>query len=113
MTERLEIRGLPRAFHEILVLAGLREGPKHGYQVALDIEERSGGAFEVGHGTLYPILHQMEEAGLIDGRWSREGGRRRKEYEITPAGQVHLEARTEAWRALQERLDRFVDATAA
>lgn len=108
MNEALEVQGLPRALHEILVLGALRDRAAHGYQIALDIEERSGGAFAVSHGTLYPILHELEEEGLIHGRWSRTGGRRRKEYEITDAGRSHLEFRTEAWRALHEQLSRFL-----
>lgn len=108
MNEAIEVQGLPRALHEILVLAALRDRTAHGYQIALDIEERSGGAFAVSHGTLYPILHELEEEELIRGRWSRTGGRRRKEYEITDAGRSHLESRTEAWRALHEHLSRFL-----
>lgn len=57
----------------------------HDYQIALDVEERSDGAFELQHGTLNPILHGLEDEGLIEGTWSEEGRRRRP-----PHGSVRL-----------------------
>lgn len=92
MTEPVDIQTLGRAIHEVLILAVLRDGPKHGYQIALDVEERTEGAYQFQHGTLYPILHRLERAGRITGRWDRSSGRRRKEYELTDDGRGHLGA---------------------
>src|SRR5690606_39016533 len=79
----LEAQALAKTIHELLVLATLRDGDKHGYQIALDVEERSEGAFVFQHGTLYPILHRLEAEKLIRGRWSGgEGQRRRKVYAL-------------------------------
>ena len=85
----VDTRSLGKRVNELLVLATLREGPKHGYQIALEVEERSDGTFELQHGTLYPILHRLEEEGVIDGSWS-EDGRRRKEYRLTRSGRKRL-----------------------
>lgn len=105
-----EIQGLARGCHEILILATLSRGAKHGYQIALEIEERSDGFFTFRHGTLYPILHQMEKEGWIDGSWEgRRGGRRRKAYRLTESGRRRLAERTEAWRALDRHLIRYVE----
>src|SRR5690606_14842863 len=83
----LEAQALAKTIHELLVLAALRDGDKHGYQIALDVEERSEGAFVFQHGTLYPILHRLEAEKLIRGQWSGgEGQRRRKVYALTAAG---------------------------
>ena len=96
MSERtFEIQGFARDLHELLVLSALREQPKHGYQIALDIEGRSNGLFRFQHGTLYPILHRLEGAGLIRGSWDRSGGRRRKVYALTAAGARHLSGETD------------------
>jgi PadR family transcriptional regulator, regulatory protein PadR len=92
MTEPLDIQAFAKALHEILVLACVRDGPRHGYQIALELEERSRGLFVLTHGTLYPILHRLEGAGALRGRWSTEGGRRRKAYSLTPVGRAKLEA---------------------
>lgn len=109
MVEPLEVQGLARSLHETLILAVLRDGARHGYQIALDIEERSGGFFSFNHGTLYPILHHLEKEGLIDGRWEAgEGRRRRKEYALSAGGRARLGERAGEWGALWERLVPFL-----
>jgi PadR family transcriptional regulator, regulatory protein PadR len=94
MSESVDIQGLARGINELLLLSTLRQGSKHGYQIALDVESESGGVFVFQHGTLYPILHRLESDGLIRGAWSREGGRRRKVYALTASGRRHLEGET-------------------
>lgn len=86
-----DAQGFARDIHELLVLATLRDGAKHGYQIALDVEEESNGLFRFRHGTLYPILHRLDREGMISGGWSTDGGRRRKVYVVTPAGRRRLE----------------------
>ena len=88
----LEPQNLTRACHEALLLTALAGGPRHGYQLVLDIESRSAGRFRFNHGTLYPILHKLEKDGLIRGDWdSSGGGRKRKCYTLTDAGGAHAE----------------------
>lgn len=89
-----DVQGFARGIHELLVLSALREGPRHGYQIALDVEEDSNGLFRFRHGTLYPILHRLEDQGLIRGSWSSGQGRRKKVYAITAAGERHLSGET-------------------
>ncbi len=100
----VEMQTLLRDVNELLVLSCLREGPKHGYQIALDVEADSGGMFSLQHGTLYPILHRLEKAGLIAGEWSRGGGRRRKEYTLTTRGVAALEGRSRTLGDIVARL---------
>lgn len=86
-----DVQGFARDINVLLVLSTLRGGPKHGYQIALDVETESNGLFRFRHGTLYPILHRLEGEGLVRGDWSREGGgRKRKEYVLTAKGERHL-----------------------
>ena len=82
---------LSKQINELMVLAVLEHGPAHGYQIALSVEERTGGTFTFQHGTLYPILHRMEGEGHLRGTWHGEG-RRRKTYRITSAGRAKLKA---------------------
>ena len=96
----VEIQGLAKSCNEALILAVLREGPKHGYQLALDIEQRGGGRFRFHHGTLYPILHKLEKEGLIRGTWTDEGPRRkRKSYALTAKGRRYAREQIREWRA--------------
>lgn len=47
------------------ILVALTEGPRHGYGVLQEIEERTDGAFKVGAGSMYRSLRQLVEAGLV------------------------------------------------
>jgi DNA-binding PadR family transcriptional regulator len=110
----IETQQLARTLNQILALAVLRSGPQHGYQIALEIEEQSAGAFHLLHGTLYPILHGLEKEGLIDGEWDAGAGRRRRKiYALTAAGREHLRERVAGWDELHERLSAFLAASAA
>jgi PadR family transcriptional regulator, regulatory protein PadR len=105
---------LTRSLNEILILASLQTGMRHGYQIAVDIEELSDGYFSFTHGTLYPILHQLEKEGLVDGEWESGGSRRRrKNYVLTSRGRTYLGERLAAWSELYECLSAFVVASAA
>jgi DNA-binding PadR family transcriptional regulator len=69
-----------------LVLLALADAPKHGYEIATHLEERTDGFFRLSFGALYPILHQLEKEGHVTGKW--EG--RRKMYALTAAGRRAL-----------------------
>jgi PadR family transcriptional regulator PadR len=105
----LDPQTLARSCHEALILAALAEGPRHGYQLALEIEDRSEGSFRFNHGTLYPILHKLESSGLIDGTWAEpEGKRKRRQYELTDAGEKHLDQLRSAWASFFESLFKVI-----
>ena len=98
--QELEIKNLARSGNEALILATVAAGPRHGYQLALEIEERSGGSFRFNHGTLYPILHDLEARGFITGSWTEPAGkRRRRQYALTKKGQAHLAELRRSWEA--------------
>lgn len=75
-----------------------REGEAYGYEIARALAEASGGRFRPGQGTLYPSLHDLEEAGQVSARWAKVGGRRRKYYRLTAAGRRTLAARRAEWK---------------
>lgn len=106
---RVEVQNLTKSCNESLILAVLACGPKHGYQLALEIEERSQGYFRFNHGTLYPILHKLEKDGLIRGAWSEEGPRRkRKSYRLTAKGQRYLDSQVDGWARFFGRFTQIV-----
>src|ERR1035441_5537522 len=69
------------------ILAVLGEGPRNGYQIMSEIEERSGGAWRPSPGAVYPALSQLADEGLIAGEES--GGRRT--FSLTEAGRAYVE----------------------
>jgi PadR family transcriptional regulator PadR len=83
---------------DVLLLATLEEGPRHGYAVKEALCEGSGGRFDLPTGTVYPALHRLEAAGLISGAWSVADGRRRRTYRLTEAGQRRLAGDRANWR---------------
>ena len=72
---------------DMIVLAALAAGPAHGYAVIEAIRRKSGGAFDLPEGTIYPVLHRLENARLLSSRWvTAESGRRRRVYSLTRRG---------------------------
>jgi DNA-binding PadR family transcriptional regulator len=80
------------------ILALLREGPRNGYQIMSEIEERSGGAWRPSPGAVYPALSQLADEGLIAGEES--SGRRT--FSLTEAGREYVEQNPEMARGAWE-----------
>ena len=94
-------RELLKGTTETLILAVLRDNPGHGYELVDRLRRRSEGIFELGEGTLYPLLYKLEDQGLISGKWEMATGERRKRvYRITPRGRKQLARRSEEWTSL-------------
>lgn len=82
---------------DLLVLAALEAEPSHGYGIIQALRDRSHGAFDLPEGTVYPVLHRLEEQGWLASRWKRVQGRRRREYRLTAAGRRALRRRRDEW----------------
>ncbi|MGN6379611.1 MAG: PadR family transcriptional regulator [Gaiellales bacterium] len=66
------------------ILALLAEQPMHGYQIMQELLERSGGAWRVSPGSVYPTLAQLEDEELIQAE--QQGGKR--VFSLTDAGRA-------------------------
>jgi PadR family transcriptional regulator PadR len=95
---------------DVLLLAALEAGPRHGYAVKEALREGSGGRFDLPTGTVYPALHRLEDAGLIAGSWSTVDGRRRRTYQLTTAGQRRLHADRSNWREFAAAITTLLEA---
>src|SRR5215469_15701539 len=80
------------------ILALLREGPRNGYQIMTEIEERSGGAWRPSPGAVYPALQQLADEGLIEAEES--SGRRA--FRLTDEGRRYVEENPEMARGAWE-----------
>ena len=94
---------------DVLLLAALEDGPRHGYAVKEALREGSGGRFDLPTGTIYPALHRLEGAGLIAGSWSTVDGRRRRTYCLTAAGARRLHADRGNWHAFAAAINAVLE----
>lgn len=94
---------------DVLLLAALEDGPRHGYAVKEALRDGSGGRFDLPTGTVYPALHRLEAAGLIAGSWSTVDGRRRRSYQLTSAGQRRLQDDRGNWREFAAAINALVE----
>ena len=74
---------------DIIILRLLRANPRWGYEVNIAIRDKY--KVYLSAGTLYPLLHSLEEDGYIQGEWESEKGRGRRIYKITESGMTFLE----------------------
>ncbi|HUC86363.1 MAG TPA: helix-turn-helix transcriptional regulator [Candidatus Acidoferrales bacterium] len=89
---------LVAASAEPLILALLDRGESYGYAIIQEIKARSGGKLQWTDGMLYPVLHRMEQRGLIKSRWGEsETGRKRKYYSVKQDGKKAMAKHQEQW----------------
>lgn len=92
----------------LLVLRLLETENMYGYEMIKDLKERSEGVFELKEGTLYPILHSLEESGLIDSYWDESTAKKRKYYTITKEGRKYLKAQKEEWKIFSKGVNQVM-----
>jgi PadR family transcriptional regulator, regulatory protein PadR len=92
-----------------MLLAVLEDGPRHGYAVMEVLRAGSGGRFDLPTGTIYPALHRLERAGLVQTTWTEASGRRRRLYELTPAGRRALDTERGSWREFSAAVTAMLD----
>jgi len=84
-------RGRRRGNVRAAILLLLEEGPRNGYQVMQEIEQRSEGAWRPSPGSVYPAFQLLADEGLIHGE-ARDGG---NVFELTDAGRTYLDENRE------------------
>ena len=91
----------------LLVLKLLEDGDKYGYQMTSELRQRSEDVFHLKAGTLYPLLHSLEEKGLVTA-YEREAaaGKPRRYYHLTKAGEAALREKETAWHTYADAVGR-------
>jgi PadR family transcriptional regulator, regulatory protein PadR len=75
----------------LLVLHFMKQGPSYGNQLMERISSVTEGVLSVNPNTMYPLLRQLEERGLIEGSWEHPERRSRRYYSLTDAGEQEYE----------------------
>lgn len=93
----------------ILILSLLEREDMYGYQLVQRLALISGNVFELKEGTLYPMLHGLENEGNIEAYWvDSEAGRRRRYYRITEAGRALLGEKKKEWQIYSGAVNRVI-----
>jgi PadR family transcriptional regulator PadR len=95
----------------LLVLKTLALEPRHGVGVADRIKQTTRGTFQVSPGSLFPVLHRLEQENFIAGEWSvTPEGRRARYYRITAAGERRLAAEKKQWARVSLAIAQVLEA---
>jgi len=94
-TQGRDIKDLIRIRLKLLVLTLLAIKPSHGYELSKAIEEITLGAVRAGPGSLYPLLRELQEEGLVEEREEADGKRVKRVYALSERG----------WRVLADTLE--------
>jgi PadR family transcriptional regulator PadR len=96
MTDRFQ-RDLVRGSLDLIVLSVLSSGKKYGYLIQKEVREARPAGVAGAAGTLNPLLHGVEDDGLVRSTWDDTTGRQRKWYEITARGTKALNTQAQDW----------------
>lgn len=99
-------RELLKGSTDLLVLSVLENETMYGYQMIKQLKSEN--VFEFQEGTLYPILHKLEEKGWITSYWDEVAGKKRKYYAITENGKKHLKSKKEEWQLFSTNVNKVI-----
>lgn len=101
-------KGYMSGSSRLLVLSLLNEKPYYGYELIKELKARSNNVFDMKEGTLYPILHKLENDNFIISSNQEVGGRVRKVYSITPKGAKMFVKEKEDWSEFSVAVNRVI-----
>lgn len=94
--------------NSMLLMKLLEEKDMYGYEMIETLRERSMNVFSLKAGTLYPILHKLEEQGYVETYEEEIGGKTRKYYTLTKAGKKQLQVKKEEWEEYSQAVGRVI-----
>jgi DNA-binding PadR family transcriptional regulator len=93
----------------LLVLHFIADGPSYGNQLMERISAVTAGVLSVNPNTMYPLLRQLEERGLIEGSWEHPERRSRRYYSLTAAGRDEFDRLVRDVRPFLDSVARSID----
>ena len=91
-------RSLASGSTMMLLLKLLETKDMYGYEMIETLREKSENVFELKAGTLYPLLHTMEEKEYVNCYELELAGKTRKYYSLTKEGKKQLRVKEEEWK---------------
>lgn len=94
----------------MLVLSLLKDSDKYGYEMITELAKRSDDTFHLKEGTLYPLLHTMEQNHYVKS-YIKEAptGRSRRYYKITKSGLNYLEKKRDEWLYFTDKVNMVLE----
>ncbi|MCQ2462331.1 MAG: PadR family transcriptional regulator [Clostridia bacterium] len=99
---------LAKGSNALIVLSVLARNDMYGYQIIKTIENMSEDVFVMNEGTLYPILHALEQEECLTSYWCEAEGRRRKYYKITEKGLKRFSEKEKEWRVFSSAVGKVL-----
>ena len=94
----------------MLVLKLLETKDMYGYQIIEELSQKSENIFNLKTGTLYPLLHGLENDGMVDSYDENAGNQRtRKYYRLTSKGKGLLAKKQQEWTACTSAVSRVMN----
>ena len=81
----------------MMLMRLLESKDMYGYEMIETLRGKSDNVFELKAGTLYPLLHSLEEKGFLSSYEDDATGKKRKYYHLTAAGRKQLSQKKEEW----------------
>ena len=81
----------------------------YGYQMTQMVKEITKGELNITEGALYPLLHKLEEQGIVETETEMNGNRMRKYYSLTKAGKKQTSIAMDEMKTFMQSLEYIVN----
>ncbi|MBP5308101.1 MAG: helix-turn-helix transcriptional regulator [Clostridia bacterium] len=99
---------LIRGHIDTIILRSLYDGDKNGNEICLDIDDKSGGQYEIKQPTLYSALKRLETSGFVKSYWASGDVGRRRYYKLTDDGKQICEDNFNSWIHSRNIIDKLI-----
>lgn len=105
-----ESKNLLSGYTTMLILRLLDDKDMYGYQMIDELSRRSDDTFSLKAGTLYPLLHLLENDGMISSYEKNvDTSRIRKYYSITKNGKMMLTEKSQEWKISSSKINQILE----
>jgi PadR family transcriptional regulator, regulatory protein PadR len=103
-------KGLMTGSTSLLVLHLISSKNMYGYEIIKELDAKSSSVFVLKEGTLYPVLHALEQDGFVESYLkTAETGKERKYYQITKKGMAALAQKKAEWKTFSGAVDTVLE----